>query len=77
MLDNDRSYYRYSGLYRHRRHGWYAGGGYGGPLIMSGGRYRSGMSAFGRPTSASPVHTRSSVASRGGFGSRARSGGGG
>lgn len=73
MLDNDRSYYRYSSLYRHRNHGWYAGGSYGGPLYRSGGRYRSGMSAFDRPSHASPINTRSSIASRGGFGSRSRS----
>ena len=72
MLDNDRSYYRHSGLYRHRRHGWYAGGNYGGPLISTNGRYRSGMSAYDRPSAASPIHTRSSVTSRGGFGSRSR-----
>ncbi|HEX8216514.1 MAG TPA: DUF1190 domain-containing protein [Allosphingosinicella sp.] len=77
MMQNNRPYYRYGGLYRSHRHNmWYTGGAYGGPLRQTGGGWRAGTSGFDRPTSAPAVRSRSSSASRGGFGSRSRSGGG-
>jgi uncharacterized protein YgiB involved in biofilm formation len=77
MLDQNRPYYRYGGLYRSRRDNmWYTGGANGGALHNNGSGWRAGNSGFGRPSATPPVHTRSSIASRGGFGSRARSGGG-
>jgi uncharacterized protein YgiB involved in biofilm formation len=77
MLDQNRPYYRYGGLYRGRRDNmWYTGGANGGALQRSGSGWRAGNSGFDRPSTTPPVHTRSSIASRGGFGARARSGGG-
>lgn len=78
MLDrDDRHHYRYGGLYRSRRYNtWYTGGPNGGALHNTGSGWRAGASAFDRPVSSPPVRSRSSTASRGGFGSRSRSGGG-
>lgn len=77
MLDRDRPYYRYGGLYRSRRNNlWYSGGAYGAPLQSTGSGWRAGASGLERPTSSPPVRSRSSTVSRGGFGGRARGGGG-
>lgn len=74
----DRRRYRRSGLYRDRRRdAWYSGGGSGGWLYGSGGRYQVGANAIGRPVAAPRVQSRSNVVSRGGLGSRASSGRGG
>jgi uncharacterized protein YgiB involved in biofilm formation len=77
MLDQgNRNYYRYGGLYRSRRNNmWYTGGANSAPLSPSGSGWRARSTGFDRPSATPPVHTRSSLASRGGFGSRARSGG--
>jgi uncharacterized protein YgiB involved in biofilm formation len=76
MFDSqNRMGYRHAGLYRSRRDDrWYTGGG--AALRSGGGGWQAGASSFDRPTSAPPIHTRSSIASRGGFGTRARGGGG-
>lgn len=77
MLDGNRSYYNHGGLYRSRRtNAWYTGGANSAPLRSTGSGWRADTGGFGRPRATPPVHTRSSIASRGGFGSRARSGGG-
>ena len=78
MLDRqNRYYYRYGPLYHsYRSGGWYSGGAYGGPLYNTGSGWRAGASGFERSSASPPVRTRSSVSSRGGFGSRSRSGGG-
>ena len=72
--DSDRRHY-YAPLYRNRRSGtWYHGGSSYGPLSRgSGGSYAFSRSGFTRPTGAPPVYSRSTVASRGGFGGRSSS----
>lgn len=76
MLDRSQPYYRHGGLYRSRRTNmWYTGGYDSQPLRSSGSGWRSTAGGFDRPSATPPVHTRSSIASRGGFGTRARSGG--
>lgn len=77
-IGDSRRRYRYGGLYRNRSSGmWYSGGSNYGPLSRtSGGRYGFDSRALERPTAPARVQSRSSVVSRGGFGGRARSGGG-
>jgi uncharacterized protein YgiB involved in biofilm formation len=66
---------RYGALYRNRSTGdWYHGGSYYGPLSRGGRGYRFSGEAFNRSPVPQTV-TRSTVASRGGFGGRSRSGG--
>lgn len=68
---------RYAGLYRNRqRDQWYTGGATYMPMVRgSGGRYAFNPGALNRPVSAPRTFSSSDVASRGGFGSRSRSGG--
>jgi uncharacterized protein YgiB involved in biofilm formation len=76
MLDSqNRMGYRHAGLYRSRVDDrWYTGGG--SAVRGSGGGWLAGARSFDRPSATPPIHTRSSIASRGGFGARARGGGG-
>ena len=69
---------RYAPLYRNRGSGtWYHGGSnYGAMSRTSSGRYGFDQGALNRPVSAPRVQSRSDIASRGGFGGRARSSGG-
>lgn len=66
---------RYAPLYRSTSGTWYHGGSSYGPLSRRGGGYAFSQAGFNRPVGAPPTYSRSSVASRGGFGGR--SGGGG
>lgn len=70
---------RYAPLYRNReRDTWYYGGSNYGPMSRTGsGRYGFSRQALDRPMSAPRVQSRSDIASRGGFGGRARSSSGG
>jgi uncharacterized protein YgiB involved in biofilm formation len=76
-LDFDRRKRRYAPLYRNRGSGtWYHGGSnYGAMSRASSGRYGFDQAALNRPVSAPRVQSRSDIASRGGFGGRARSSG--
>ena len=74
-VDIDRRKRRYAPLYRNRGSGtWYHGGSNYGPMSRSSsGRYGFDQGALNRPVSAPRVQSRSNIASRGGFGGRARS----
>ena len=73
--------YNYRGLYRDRRDNrYYTGGGawlYNGGYGGRGYRYQVGSRAITAPVTTQRIQTRSSVVSRGGFGGRASSRGGG
>ena len=69
---------KYAPLYRGKTGGWYYGGSNYGPMTPgANGRYGYDPATLNRPVSAPRVQTRSDIASRGGFGGRASSRGGG
>lgn len=77
-IDIDRRKKRYAPLYRNRSTGtWYHGGSNYGPMTRTGSGYGFSRDALNRPMSAPRVQSRSDIASRGGFGGRARATSGG